>query len=53
MHIVHLPDSNADGHYAAVLGFMFDVERGGSGENLFIDQIAKVFSSGAAKTTTS
>ena len=42
MHIVH---TTSDPHVFGVLGFMFDVERGGSGENLFIDQIAKVFSS--------
>jgi hypothetical protein len=37
MHIVHLADSPDDNHFAGVLGFMFDVERGGAGENLFID----------------
>lgn len=36
LHIVHL---NADGTRAGVLGFMFDRELGGSGENPFLSQI--------------
>jgi len=36
LHIVHL---NADGTRAGVLGFMFDRELGGSGENQFLSQI--------------
>lgn len=34
LHIVHW---NADRTVAGVLGFLFDVEEGGSGENLFLD----------------
>lgn len=41
MHIVHTKGDDA----FAVLGFMFDVTEGGSGENLFIEQLTGVFSS--------
>jgi len=34
MHIVH---SYEDGSYGGVLAFFFDMEKGGNGENLFLN----------------
>ena len=44
MHIVHTPDQA--GSTGAVLAFFFDREFGGSGNNLFIEQVNKVFTKG-------
>ena len=52
MHIVHKYASTDPAKYGAVLGFMFDMEEGGSGKNNLIEQVSKVFNSGNTSGTT-
>jgi carbonic anhydrase len=50
MHVVHTP--NGSGSNGGVLAFFFDRQEGGSGNNLFIDQVSKVFAKTSKVGTT-
>lgn len=49
MHIVHATD---DPSTFGVLGFMFDTQRGGEGENLFIEQLESIFNNDPGESET-
>lgn len=48
LHFVH---TYLDGSLGAVIGVFFDREKGGDGDNLFIDQLNSIFTGAGVKRT--